>query len=100
MRNLSFGILILDLVIILSSACIPSLDLGDLDVKPGEVTRKTLIPSSRKCASKATTSNKITPGLYCYHDGVCQFKIVNINETHYTKSYYCLCQSVIYLNLV
>ena len=32
---------------------------------------------------------------YCYNKGTCQLRLINYNDTHLIKEYYCICDSVI-----
>ena len=52
----------------------------------------TIIDSNQTC-NKLLNPNKTL--VFCFHNGVCQSVVSPINQTHYQRIIYCVCQKVI-----
>jgi hypothetical protein len=74
-----------------NSACVPVLDLGDLDINNISTNSKIFIQPTDTCSTKIKRPKRF---FHCFHNGVCQFKFLNLNETHYSQVYFCVCQTV------
>ena len=74
-----------------NNACVPVLDFGDLDINNVSTNNKIFIPPTDTCSSKIKKPKRF---FHCFHNGVCQSKFLNLNETHYSQVYFCVCQTV------
>jgi hypothetical protein len=91
MPNLNVLIALLAIKIIYNDACTPSLDLGDLDLEVLSNHNKIFMPATETCSPKV---KKFKRFFYCYHKGTCHSKTIHINDTHFSQSFYCICQNV------
>ncbi len=71
--------------------CIPSLEYVGEDIENFE---SNILDADESCDFHGREMQTF----YCYNKGSCQYRLTNYNETHLKKEYYCICETVIYIN--